>query len=270
MNPGLARSSVWMTAVLMVAGCKAGSGQTPPPNSAHPAASRAFCLHAHNDYEHEHPLQDALAQGFDSVEADLFWDSSEIQVAHYRGTWRGTLRALYLDPLQAKVTEQGSVHGDGRTFFLWLDLKENDARLGESLVSLLQGYSMLDGPVTVVLTGSDALKKSLMEGPLAAKVYRDSNDWSPEDPAAGDSRWRFYALNWTRQIPWAGEGEPPAAVRETLVNLVADAHRKGRRVRFWKTPQNAGAWGLLRDAGADFLQADQLEALARFARGEGP
>ena len=38
--------------------------------------------HAHNDYEHTHPLADALEQGFCSIEADIHLVNGKLLVAH--------------------------------------------------------------------------------------------------------------------------------------------------------------------------------------------
>ena len=35
--------------------------------------------HAHNDYEHERPLYDAIAHGFNSVEADVFLVDDDLE-----------------------------------------------------------------------------------------------------------------------------------------------------------------------------------------------
>src|SRR5213595_176008 len=66
-------------------------------------------VHAHNDYEHKRPLLDALDHGFCSVEADIFLVDGQLLVAHNRGGVRPerTLQALYLDPLRARVKQNG-------------------------------------------------------------------------------------------------------------------------------------------------------------------
>ena len=58
--------------------------------------------HAHNDYEHERPLHDAMESGFNSVEADVYLIEDKLLVAHDRRdtTPQRTLQSLYLDPLQ--------------------------------------------------------------------------------------------------------------------------------------------------------------------------
>ena len=67
--------------------------------------------HAHNDYEHDRPLFDALEHGFTSVEADVWLVDGELLVAHDREYVQPgvTLESLYLylDPLQDLVRGQG-------------------------------------------------------------------------------------------------------------------------------------------------------------------
>jgi hypothetical protein len=61
--------------------------------------------HAHNDYEHERPLIDALAHGFQSVEADVFLVEGKLLVAHNLKDVKEdrTFEGLYLDPLLSRV-----------------------------------------------------------------------------------------------------------------------------------------------------------------------
>src|SRR4030095_11776928 len=65
--------------------------------------------HAHNDYEHTRPLLDALDRGFCSIEGDVWLIGGQLLVAHDRGKTKPgrTLQALYLDPLQARVKQNG-------------------------------------------------------------------------------------------------------------------------------------------------------------------
>ena len=58
--------------------------------------------HAHNDYEHDRPLLDALEHGFTSIEADVFLVEEQLLVAHnlIDVSRERTLEKLYLQPLQ--------------------------------------------------------------------------------------------------------------------------------------------------------------------------
>ena len=84
--------------------------------------------HAHNDYEHDRPLLDALEQGFTSVEADVWLVDGELLVAHDLEDVKPgvTLESLYLDPLQDLVRSQPGhsvyPHWDG-SLQLLIDIK---------------------------------------------------------------------------------------------------------------------------------------------------
>ncbi len=69
--------------------------------------------HAHNDYEHTHPLFDALGHRFGSVEADIFLVGDQLLIGHTVDDLdpSRTLESLYLDPLAAIVkANHGSVY----------------------------------------------------------------------------------------------------------------------------------------------------------------
>src|SRR5258708_2801178 len=84
--------------------------------------------HAHNDYEHTHPLLDALHFGFTSVEADVYLIKNELQVSHTRPILKArSLADLYLGPLDSILrVNRGKVYpGYDGTFYLMIDIKAN-------------------------------------------------------------------------------------------------------------------------------------------------
>src|SRR5260370_27011364 len=101
----------------------------PLPNAPRPVAPMT-AAHSHNDYEQRRPLLDALALGYRSVEADIWLRDGELWVSHKGRSFAGTLRELYLDPLQARVDRLDSVRGGREPFLVWLDLKSGDNELG--------------------------------------------------------------------------------------------------------------------------------------------
>lgn len=229
--------------------------------------------HSHNDYQHERPLLDALDARFYSVEADIWLRSGQVAVSHDSYSSKGLLKELYLDPLQARVDAQGgSVHGDGVQFVLWLDLKDGSYGLRAELEKLLAQYPMFSvftddaestGPVVAVLTGNDASKKVFVDESGTRRALRDSNNYSPSDPAA-DNRWRYYALDWPKYIAWDGVAEIPSEERKRLGCLVGDIHQKGKKVRFWAAPFTVEFNAEMIAAGVDFIGTDNPGALAQF------
>ena len=63
--------------------------------------------HAHNDYYHKRPLEDALECFFCSIEVDVFLKDGKFLVGHDRVELREdrTLERLYLDPLKKRVLD---------------------------------------------------------------------------------------------------------------------------------------------------------------------
>lgn len=244
--------------------------------SAAPADGPRFA-HSHNDYEHEHPLTDALALGFHSVEADVFYGYGQFEVKHHVfDPSKGTLEGLYLAPLQAKVTASATVFGDSKPFVLWVDLKDGDERITEELQGVLQRYAGMltridgqtvkPGPVTVVLTGDAGAKQRYVEGPSPRFAFRDSNEFSPNDPPA-DAQWRFYALDWGKYLTWSGEGAPSASEQQQLACLVENARALGRQVRLYNSPERVSTWQQLVSADLDFIGTDQIGELSAFLKG---
>lgn len=260
-----------MIVTLMIAGLTVGalSVATVAEDANPPLMIHA---HAHNDYEHPRPLFDALSYGFYSVEADIFHVDGELLVAHDYGDWKGTFRELYLDPLQARVDENGSIYGDGIPFYLWIDLKDGSDELRPILHKQMSEYSMFTvftdeevkpGPVIGVITGHHGSKTQIVEEYEVRPYCRDSNHYSPDDPPA-DNRWTWYALSWRANFEWRGEGPLPDDEREKLQQLVRDIHAKGRKVRFWAAPDMPFYWQAALEAGVDHINTDDLEGLYEF------
>lgn len=228
--------------------------------------------HAHNDYEHTRPLLDALDAKFESVEADIWLDGTDIGVSHTGAPFKGSLKALYLDPLAARVAANGgSVHGDGKPFFLWLDLKQGDAALQELVANQLGAQAWLTrfddagevqaGAVTVILTGDDGAKRALVNRAGPRPYTRDSNSFTTMDPPA-DGKWSAYAVNYWSFMQWDGNGNIPATQKRQLENLVNGAHAVGRRIRLYANPDTPAWWRAAKAAHVDFVGGDDLTGIA--------
>ena len=236
--------------------------------------------HAHNDYEHDRPLYDALEHGFTSVEADVWLVDGELLVAHdLEDVSPGlTLESLYLDPLDAIVQGRaGSVYpGWDGEFQLLVDIKGDaeqtwaaiEAELDEhrTMLSRVSNGKVKQGAVSVVISGNRPL------GTMAADRQRLSfydgraSDLGSALPA---SLMPLISNNWNQLFTWQGVGEMPAAERTRLQAYVATAHQQGARVRFWATPDAPGAareavWAELANAGVDHINTDDLPALEAF------
>ena len=71
---------------------------------------------------------------------------------------------------------------------------------------------------------------------------------------------------WSAMFRWRGEGPMPEEERAKLRDFVAKAHRRGRLVRFWATPETPALWDELLMAEVDLLNTDRLADLRQFLR----
>jgi hypothetical protein len=239
--------------------------------------------HAHNDYEHERPLLDALDHGFTSVEADIYLVDGQLLVGHDPGdlTPERTLQALYLEPLRKRVLANGGkVHrGKPLEFQLLIDIKTNGVAAYTELDKVLRKYPLLmthyvhgyvlRGPVTAVISGDRP--RDLMAAQRHRLAFYDGRIADPNDLGPGSSAalTPLVSDNWTKLFTWTGAGEFPAAERAKLREIVAKAHNAGQRVRFWATPDAPGAdrdaiWRELVKAGVDHINTDDLDGLKAF------
>lgn len=236
--------------------------------------------HAHNDYLHTRPLLDALELGYCSIEADVFLVANgELWVAHEPSQLSAsrTLENLYLRPLRRRVQQNaGSAFGENTTLLLWIDIKTEATATYWALSELLQKYDDLFGPVAE------------SDSPLVQVIVSGNRDW---ETIAADAQRRagidgrvsdldsthaagllpFISDNWNLHFDWKGNGPMPLAERHQLQNIVDTAHRAGRRVRFWATPDNELVWQELLGAGVDLIGTDDLPRLRQFLmKGQQP
>ena len=233
-----------------------------------------FQAHAHNDYYHARPLLDALDRGFASVEADIFLVDGKLLVGHSRRELKAdrTLSALYLEPLRQRVqANAGRVFGKLPSLTLLIDLKSDGLKTYDALHDVLTEYkdilsSVEDGKfrrgaVSVVISGNRP------KGRIAEAAVRYAGIDGRLSDLDSDMPRHLLPLisdNWRNHFRWRGEGPISQAERKKLHDIVHRAHKKGRRIRFWATPDNAAVWQELYDAGVDHINTDDLAGLSTF------
>lgn len=253
----------------------------PAPRAAGPVQA----AHAHNDYEHYRPLDDALDHGFTSVEVDVWLVDGELLVAHDLEDVDPdrTLDSLYLQPLAERVREHGGrVHpGHDGEFQLLIDLKSDAEPTYAAVHAALWSHKRMltlffgdratqPGAVTAVISGNRPLE-TMQEQRLRVAGY----DGRLVDLGSGLSRsvMPLVSDNWTNHFAWTGDGPMPADQRAQLQEIVESAHADGYRVRFWATPDVPGpartaVWQALLDAGVDHINTDDLAGLEAFLRNQ--
>lgn len=256
-----------------------------PP--AHPTRSAVQPLeraHAHNDYEHERPLLDALDHGFTSVEADVWLVDDQLFIGHDGPDLSRTLASTYLEPLRERFRDNGgAIHSHWRdSLRLLIDVKseatstwpviERELARYPELFSVVRAGRMHERAVTAVISGNRDLAAL-----QAAAVRRSFYDGRLSDLESGlpAGVMPLVSDNWTKHFTWLGVGPMPEGERAKLHQIVQRAHASGYDVRFWATPDLAGpareaVWSELVAADVDALNTDDLAGLQSFLLANDP
>lgn len=239
--------------------------------------------HAHNDYEHERPLIDALENGFTSVEADVYLIDGVFYVYHDLPALpdkNRTLENLYLRPLRERIeANNGYVYpGYEEFFYLMIDFKSAAKPAYKQLKSLLENYqnfisTVKQGkeetgkPVKIFLSGSisgGSYDEILKEELLFAGI-----DGRPGDLGKGiaASAMPVVSDHYRRFLSWNGKGLVNDKEKEKLLTFVKQAHAEGKKVRLWAAPDVPEVWAFLFENGVDLINTDDLEGLSAFLAG---
>jgi glycerophosphoryl diester phosphodiesterase len=230
--------------------------------------------HAHNDYEHERPLLDALDRGFCSVEADIHLREGELLVGHDSKDLRPerTLERLYLEPLSARVKAGGGrVYKDGPPFWLLIDQKTEAESTYKALHELLSRYRHMltvtandkqdAGAINIVVSGNRPIDFMKRQPTRFAGIDGRLADLKGDTPA---HLMPMISDNWLLHFRWRGTGAMPDGERERLRSIARQAHGRGQIVRFWATPEEPALWNELRAAEIDLINTDKLDLLRDF------
>lgn len=230
--------------------------------------------HAHNDYEHGHPLREALQNGFNSVEADVHLYKGELRIGHNFATEKSpTLQELYLFPLDSLIeANKGSVYGESQQpFFFMIDLKTNGKETYQVLKTVLNKYVKLKCtenacPVKIFLSGERPLNTLVKEGYAGIGI-----DGRPADLGKKYSTTLMPVIsdtfnNWST---WNGKNPMDAKDLQQIKALAQRVHTEGKKLRLWAIPDNEAAWKVLLDAGVDLINTDRLSELNAFLTSKG-
>jgi hypothetical protein len=226
-----------------------------------------FPGHAHNDYNHNRPLLDALQAGFRSVEADVYLSGGTLCVAHDAKDIRPerTLSLLYLQPLW----ERHRTLPEG--FQLLVDIKTN----GEEVHAALKHEMRPFEPMFTQFKQGKVKKKNvtvILSGDRPRRVLEAENnrfvalDGRPEDLGQNISPtlMPLVSTSWFGAIKWFGSGEMPETERQKVVDLVTRTHAEGKTFRFWAAPDTPAGWEVQQKAGVDLINTDKLTELQDF------
>lgn len=232
--------------------------------------------YAHNDYWHRRPLYDALENDYTNIEVDIFQVGNEFIVAHLFPFFRSgkTLENLYLKPLYEHITKnKGRVYANYyRPIILMIDIKMNANKTYQALKELLAKYReilssyengiLTERQVTIVISGNKPYEIFGREKYRLAFIDEDltiiagSNNLNFTCPIA--------SCHYRSLLDWNGHGIMPVKERDKLRSFVNMAHKQGKKVRLWASPEREEVWRELLACGVDLINTDELTVLKQF------
>ncbi|KAH8119824.1 hypothetical protein DFH11DRAFT_10612 [Phellopilus nigrolimitatus] len=257
-------------------------------------------IHSHNDYWRDVPLLTALSFGVASVEADVWLINGTLFVGHELAALSEarTFGSLYIKPLVSIVeaqnpqneftVNQSSFNGvfdmaGTVPLQLLVDIKTDGVEALPVILDALQplrerGFlttfangTLTQGPILVIGTGNSPLEN------VKALSPRDYFFDAPLDQltnATLNTTWSstlspIASTDYGETVGWDGISNITDTQRTTILTFVNNAHSRGVTARFYDTPgwpinARLNVWRELVNDGADWLNADDLEAASRF------
>ena len=234
---------------------------------------------AHNDYCHEHPLFDALTNGYTNVEADIFLEEGSLIVAHINPFFRigKTLEKLYLKPLADRIAaNNGQVYqGYSVPVILMIDIKTGANNTYIALKPLLEKYRsilssydhgvVVNRAIKVVLSGHKPYAMLRNEQYRLAFIDEDLRKTGSDTTAV--NLYTMSSCKYSKLLSWTGNGNMLAGEKSRLCAYIAMAHKYGKKVRLWASPENDIVWKELLKCGVDLINTDKLATLKDFLIG---
>ncbi len=224
-------------------------------------------IFAHNDYARPEPFFVAYDLRVGYIEADVFLVDGDLLVAHHQNETEAgrTLAALYLQPLSKAVTENhGSVYSDPeRDLTLMVDLKTEGTATLHKLVQRLQEYpSLLDcKTLHFMISGHVPPPEQWKDYPSFILIDgRPAIPYTPEQL----KRVAMISTNFRDHVQWDGKGELRGEALKKIKMLMDEVHAKGKKIRFWATPDFETAWNKQMQLNFDVIVTDDVTGLEAF------
>jgi alkaline phosphatase len=225
--------------------------------------------HSHNDYQQIHPFTSAYQAGFGSLEADILLYHDSLFVGHSESDIRyhRLLSALYLDSIRfyCRIND-GYIYKDkSRSLQLLIDIKTKAELTLAALMKELEKYpDLIHSPsVFIVITGNRPASEKWDSFP--SYIYFDG-DAGKNYKGAILGKVAMISGNFASYSLWKGTGDPDTTTFVQLNRIINEAHRLGRKIRFWNAPDNVAGWQQLIAIGVDWINTDHIDELASFLR----
>ncbi len=234
---------------------------------AQPAIYTVANAHSHNDYEQARPFQAAHELGFGSIEADVFLQEGVLYVAHNQEDIRPerTLKALYLEPLLRKISEnKGFPYPKRRKLQLLIDIKNTGPSTLMALQKLFAPHRKKLQHVRIVISGEMPPPEEMFAQDKLFTFDGRKDLIYPKNASSYVVLVSSSILSFGKY--WNGQQPLNQEMRSRIKTFVELQHAQKRLVRLWATPNTDLGYQTLKELGVDYIGTDDLAGLGAFLR----
>jgi alkaline phosphatase len=225
--------------------------------------------HSHNDYQQIHPFTSAYQARFGSMEADILLSRDSLYIGHSESDIQNhrLFSILYLDSIRFYCRKNAGFifKNKTRTLQLLIDIKTAAEPTLDALIRELQKYpDLIHSPaVFFVITGNRPAPEKWSSYP--DYIYFDG-DAGKKYLSEGIQKVAMLSGNFASFSSWNRNANPDSTTLNRLSKIINEAHKQGKRIRFWNAPDNPEAWLLLISLGVDWINTDHITELVSFLR----
>jgi alkaline phosphatase len=220
-------------------------------------SSGQVLIHAHNDYQKQEPLTNAIRNKVFSIEADVYLYNNKLVVAHDKNELpvARTLDSLYLQPIIKLFRKYKRTISKDKKYrpVLMIDIKENSEAVLSELIKLLSpNRSVFDRTVNakavqIVISGDRGALSKWNSYP--SFIFFDGRPNEVYDSATLQ-RVAFISDSYLNYI-----NSQDSATR--LEQLIKKVHSMDKLLRLWAIPDNPASWKRLQQLGVDIINTDK-------------
>lgn len=234
--------------------------------------------HSHNDYHRNRPLFEAFEHGFKSIEVDVILSQGELYVAHEESEINKahTLESLYLQPLMSEFLKRDSSLYENEPLIIMIDFKTEAVSTYEVLKNILTRYKCMLSQFSDSTKTTKAIDIIISGSRPIAQVQKDSTrlvaiDGRPNEIYSNANTLLFPMVSedWFDFIKKYGSVSE-SVLKDNVKEYTSLAHKQGKLVRFWNTPNTEQQWQLMLDLGVDLINNDAPAKFAEFIRNVKP
>lgn len=135
----------------------------------------------------------------------------------------------------------------------------------EKYKNILSGYEngiFVQRQITIVITGNKPF--DILKNQQNRLAFIDEDLMKVQQDTSSTNIYRTASCKYSRLVNWNGNGTFPVLQKQRLCKYVSMAHRYGKKVRLWASPEKPVVWNELLDCGVDLINTDKLPELKNF------